>query len=62
MLRVTLLWNMVLFHFLWLNNIPLYICTTSSLSIPLVNGHLSCFVVMAIVNSAAMNIVVYASF
>ena len=37
--------------FLWLSNIPLYICTTSSLSS--VDGHLGCFHVLTIVNSAA---------
>ena len=49
------------FHFFsqkrWLSNIPLYICATSSLSI-----HLGCFRVLAIVNRAAVNIVVHVSF
>ena len=34
-------------------NIPLYVCTTSSLS---VDGHTGCFLVLAVVNSAARNI------
>jgi len=45
--------------FLWLNNILLCICTTTSLS---VDGHLSCFQVLAIVNSAALSIGVRISF
>ena len=47
------------FHFSWQNNFLLYMCTTS-LSI-LLDGHLACHV-LAIVNSAAMNIEVYVSF
>ena len=48
---------MALFHsFSWLSNIPLCICTTSSLSFYSVKGPLDCCQVLAIVNSAAMNI------
>ena len=42
--------------FLWLSHIPLYICTTTSLSIHLSMG---CFHFLAIVHSTAMNIGVH---
>ena len=46
------------FHFfLWLSNIPLCIYIHSS-----VHGHLGCFHVLSIANSAAMNIVAHDSF
>jgi len=56
--------QMALFHsFLWLSNIPLYITVyhiflmNSSL-----NEHLGCLHVLAILNSAAMNIGAHVSF
>ena len=55
--------QMALFHlFLWLRNIPLYICTTSCLSISSVNGHLGLFYVLAVLSGAVMNIGVHLSF
>ena len=43
-------------------NIPLYICTTCSLSTPLWMHHLGCFHVLAVVNSAVVNNGVHVSF
>ena len=48
--------------FLWLSNIPLHICTTASLSIQTIHGHLGCFHVLAVVNSASVNIGVHVFF
>ena len=49
-------------YFFFMANIPLCICTTSSLSIPLAIGHLGYFLVLAVLNSAAMNIRLHVSF
>ena len=43
----------LLYASLWVSSIPLYKCTTSSLSNLYVGGHLGCVYVLAIVNSAA---------
>lgn len=44
---------------LWLNTVSLHICATICFSIHL-DGHLGCFYLWAVVNSAAMDILVYA--
>ena len=52
-----MLLQMTKFHsFLWLSSTPLYICTTSSLSIHLLTGTWVTSIILAIVNNAAMNI------
>ena len=55
-----MLLQMVLFHsFKWPRYIAfiyIYIYLTSSLSISYADGHLGCFLLLAIVNSAAVNI------
>ena len=54
--------NDIILFFLWLSSIRLCIYTTFSLIQSSVNGHLGCFHVFPIVNSAAVNICVHMSF
>ena len=59
-----MLLQIALFHsFLWLSNIPLCVCVYHIYFIhSSVNGHRDCFHVLAIINSATMNIEVQVSF
>ena len=62
-LVLSMLLQMALFHyFLWLSKVSLYLCTTPSLSITSIRGHFGCFRILAIMNSAAVNIGVHVSF
>ena len=51
---------LALFHsFAWLSNVPLYVGITSFFIHFSVNGQVGCFHVLAIVNSAAVNIAMH---
>ena len=55
--------NGIIPFFLWLSNIPLYIYIYHFFFIhPSVDGHLSCFYVLAVVNTADVNTRIHVSF
>ena len=54
--------NGIILCFLWLNNIPLHYIYHIFIIDSSVDGHLGCFHVLAIINSAVMNIVMHVSF
>ena len=58
-LGLSILLQMAVFHFLWLSNNPLHICT--HLLCSSVNGHLGCFHVLDIISSVPMNTGVHES-
>ena len=52
-------WHYFIICLLWLSSISLCVCTISSLSIHLLMDILGCFLILAIVNSSAINIMVH---